>query len=697
MRPRPRRLATTLPVLAALVALASLHPARPAGAAPDPAKTFHFAGAGFRSLDPAKVSTPLEERLTLACFDPLTRVDPTTGKVGPCAAASYEASADGRTWTFHLRPGAKWVKAQGGEEKGDVVAADFVGSWLRLLDPETVSPNGGLLDAIPGCRSALIDGIRGTELDKISVNLLALMGSSKNQSVKGADVVNFVNDVTNQLVRKWCAACADPLVQKLLAWQEKDPMVPVKVKDIAAAIDKEAKAARASSEDAKSHVGKDRGFYAKDPQTLVVEVVGVSPWLPSLLARAGLAPVHLKTVERRRELAFQNYNFVCNGAYGNTGELAQFSKDSPPPAFRVVLTKIASHWNAAAAPMEQIVCEVPSETEPDIDFIAKDWGSGSLQWAPIEIFQDLAPKLRAAKVPGWKPAKPTDACFGTLAQDLYEISGRGVYMLRFRCTPPLDRPDVRKALASLVDRAALAKLTPTGSAPLAPRLVPSRVTGVLPNLPLPTFDSKTAKTLYGSKQLFPGENWLHFLFSGNDGAVGDTLVKAWKKPALPDDVTAYTASGSDLREQMDQGAWNAVLSAWLPDYDDPLAYLSGFTSGSPVGNTGWSDARFDALIRAAQDVAGFAAGTIDPAIKDLAALQAQAKGGGDAAEQVRRRLLFEAEARLLSEAVVVPLWTTVESGIVKAKVRGLSGLGDLSGQPRSILDIHPIVGAMPGE
>ena len=135
----------------------------------------------------------------------------------------------------------------------------------------------------------------------------------------------------------------------------------------------------------------------------------------------------------------------------------------------------------------------------------------------------------------------------------------------------------------------------------------------------------------------------------------------------------------------------------MPDYDDPLAFLAGFASGSPVGNTGWSDARYDALIRAAEDVAGFAAGTLDPSLKDLADLQAKAKGGGAGLEEARRGLLLKAEERLLSEAVVVPLWLPVESGIVKPKVTGLSGLATLSGKLRSVLDVHSVVGATPGE
>ncbi|MBI4551695.1 MAG: peptide ABC transporter substrate-binding protein [Candidatus Latescibacteria bacterium] len=47
----------------------------------------------------------------------------------PGAADRWEASKDGRTWTFHLRPGAKWSDGR------PVTARDFEYSFRRMLDP----------------------------------------------------------------------------------------------------------------------------------------------------------------------------------------------------------------------------------------------------------------------------------------------------------------------------------------------------------------------------------------------------------------------------------------------------------------------------------------------------------------------------------------------------------------------------------
>ncbi len=58
------------------------------------------------------------------------------GSVIPGAAESWEMSADGLTYTFHLREGLKW-------SNGDtLVAQDFVNGVLRTLNPETASEKG---------------------------------------------------------------------------------------------------------------------------------------------------------------------------------------------------------------------------------------------------------------------------------------------------------------------------------------------------------------------------------------------------------------------------------------------------------------------------------------------------------------------------------------------------------------------------
>jgi oligopeptide transport system substrate-binding protein len=85
-----------------------------------------------QTLDPAIVTGQLEGRICLALFEGLTTRS-ANGDTIPGMAASWEISPDGLTYTFHLRPEAKW-------SNGDpLTASDFVNSWERTLNPETGS------------------------------------------------------------------------------------------------------------------------------------------------------------------------------------------------------------------------------------------------------------------------------------------------------------------------------------------------------------------------------------------------------------------------------------------------------------------------------------------------------------------------------------------------------------------------------
>lgn len=53
----------------------------------------------------------------------------------PALAETYDVSEDGKTYTFHIRKGVKWVDSQG-REVGDVIADDWVAGLQHLLDAQ---------------------------------------------------------------------------------------------------------------------------------------------------------------------------------------------------------------------------------------------------------------------------------------------------------------------------------------------------------------------------------------------------------------------------------------------------------------------------------------------------------------------------------------------------------------------------------
>lgn len=103
-------------------------------------------GAEPKSLDPAIITGQAEGRLATTLFEGLTTRDE-FGNVVPGVAESWEISPDGKTYTFHLRNNAKW-------SNGDpVTAADFWGSWKRILEPATAAPYAEILFFIKGAEA----------------------------------------------------------------------------------------------------------------------------------------------------------------------------------------------------------------------------------------------------------------------------------------------------------------------------------------------------------------------------------------------------------------------------------------------------------------------------------------------------------------------------------------------------------------
>ncbi len=90
-------------------------------------------GSEPQDLDPQTVTGVPEHKLMMAFFEGLVAEDPKDLHPIPGLAESWEISADGLTYTFHLRANAKW-------SNGDpILAADLVESFRRIITPALAS------------------------------------------------------------------------------------------------------------------------------------------------------------------------------------------------------------------------------------------------------------------------------------------------------------------------------------------------------------------------------------------------------------------------------------------------------------------------------------------------------------------------------------------------------------------------------
>jgi oligopeptide transport system substrate-binding protein len=104
------------------------------------------------SLDPQRARSDESQRILRDLCEGLTTLDKNAG-VAPGVATEWAMSPDGKTYTFKLRPTARW-------SNGDrVVASDFVAALRRLVDPATASGYAQVIDVVANA-SDIVAGIK---------------------------------------------------------------------------------------------------------------------------------------------------------------------------------------------------------------------------------------------------------------------------------------------------------------------------------------------------------------------------------------------------------------------------------------------------------------------------------------------------------------------------------------------------------
>ena len=94
------------------------------------------------TMDPGVSYGDDEIAIFFNIFEGLVGVDQQTGEVVPRIAESWDINEDASEYTFHIRQGVTW------SDGTPLNAHDFVYSWQRVLDPNTISQYMAALDPI---------------------------------------------------------------------------------------------------------------------------------------------------------------------------------------------------------------------------------------------------------------------------------------------------------------------------------------------------------------------------------------------------------------------------------------------------------------------------------------------------------------------------------------------------------------------
>lgn len=624
-------------------------------------------GTEPKSLDPHVATGEPEHRVLEAIFEGLTRLDARSLEPAPGVAESWDITPDGKTYTFHLRPNARWSDGR------PVTAHDFTYSWRRLQRPEQGAEYAYIMHMVRYAEAlnthrAQADALEGPVLAALD-ELLArhpqrIPSAALRELDKRQDLHGILKGTPNAKLRAFLIRPdADATAGEL--------------RELRSELANEGARRRRVNRDAELHFGVDGGVYAKDDHTLLVELVAPTPYFLELTTFYPFFPVPRWAVERFPRDWFLPGKLVGNGPY----TLASWRVGD-----RIRLQRSATYWGKSEVKLRSIDARAIENTTTALNLYL----TGEVDWIPSGYLpQELQPDLRK---------RP----------DSYEGPALIAYYYRINCTrKPFDDVRVRKALNLAIDREQITKdVLMMGQAP-AYHVVPPGLHGYRPPPSGISFDVARARQLLAEAGFPEGRGFPKF------GILYNTL-EAHKKLAevvadqlrrnLNINAVAYNQEWQSYQASTSSMSYDVSRYGWVGDYEDPNTFLDIWQTNGGNNRTGWGSVVYDRLLEAASDVDSYvtAPGFVLEHAHDankLKALAEQVRVSPDARQRLdamaalRMALLAEAESILVSEEFpVIPLYFYVINGLVGPQVKGFySRLESADGSTRpNFRDIHPL-------
>ncbi len=314
------------------------------------------------------------------------------------------------------------------------------------------------------------------------------------------------------------------------------------------------------------------GVHAPEVRTLEVQLDHPTPFFLDLCAFPTLLPVHGPSVAKYGDDWIKPGRLVSNGAY----QLEDWRVNH-----RVRLRANPYYWDRARVGLR--VVDILPTSQANTAFNLYYTGA-----ADLILDKGLVPAVLLREL----RQRP----------DFHASPFLGSYFYRFNVTrKPFHDPRVRKAFALAVDKQRLVDKVTRGGERIADSLVPPGIPGYTSPRGL-GFDPAAARRLlaeagYPGGKGFPRVSLLYNTSEQNE--------------ALATEIQDMLASNLGVHVQLLQQEWKVYLNSmssldydfcrasWVGDYNDPNTFLDMFVTGGGNNRTGWSNAAYDALIRAA--------------------------------------------------------------------------------------------------
>jgi oligopeptide transport system substrate-binding protein len=377
---------------------------------------------------------------------------------------------------------------------------------------------------------------------------------------------------------------------------------------------------------------EELGITLLDDFTMQITLTGPTPYFLGLLASPVAYPVNRNNVEEFGDQFSKAGKLVSNGA---------FVLENWNPRTSIELKRNPLFREADQTIIERVIY-VPTE---DRSTEVKQFRSGELDWTnevPNNQFK-------------WLQRHYPD--------ELVVSPWMGSYFFGFNLTqePFIDNPSLRMALILSIDREIITdKVTQFGEKPSF-ALVPPGIDGYVPFSPeyadwTQEERNHEARTLYeqaGYSEENPLRIEIRYNTSDNDKKIALAIASMWKQ-VLGVNATLVNEEFRVFLQNREQKVITQVFRAgWISDYNDPYSFLELFRTGHGRNDYGYSNATFDALLD---------------------------EVGTERVRARRERLMFEAERVLMSDHVIIPVFTYVTKRLVNPRLKGWQN---------NVMDHHP--------
>ncbi|NTW05172.1 MAG: peptide ABC transporter substrate-binding protein [Peptococcaceae bacterium] len=378
------------------------------------------------------------------------------------------------------------------------------------------------------------------------------------------------------------------------------------------------------AEDYNSSSGKveDVGIKALDPLTLQVELRAPAPQFLGLTAFMTMLPINPKMDQQNKDWPKKIEAQIVNGP---------FKPVSWEHNQKIELVRNDNYWDATKVKLDKLDIYLIDNIETGYNM----YSSGQLDFQDEVPIQEL-PQLIASK-------------------QVKIFTDASTYFYRFNTTSrTLSDLRVRKALAMSINRQDIVdKVTQAGQIP-AYSMVP---------FGLPDYNGQDFRQTAGN-QLFQqdiqqakvlireagypegkGLPKIRILVntSSSQQKVAQAIQQMWKENLGVEadiDVQEWTVF-NDSMENLD---YDVCASGWAPDYLDPMTFIDLFITQGGNNLTGWSSKTYDDLV-------------------------AKANSTGD--QKIRMEAMHSAEAVLIQEMPVMPIYFYTNPGLIKDSLKGV--------------------------